>query len=147
MSKTRCLIHIVFATKRREMTIPEQHKRKLYAYIMGIVTNKGCHLLRINGIDNHIHMLIDLHPSVPLAVFVQTVKQWSSRWMKEMPEFRMFDGWGEGYYAVSVGIEGVESVKRYIINQETHHAVNAFDDEIQDLAQHSGLDWHEKELW
>lgn len=147
MSKTRCLIHIVFATKRREMTIPEQHKRRLYAYIMGTVANKGCHLLRINGIGNHIHMLIDLHPSVPLAGLVQTVKQWSSRWIKDMPEFSMFDGWGEGYYAVSVGIESVEAVKRYIINQEIHHAVKAFDDEIQDLAQHSGLDWHEKDLW
>ncbi|MDE7461123.1 MAG: IS200/IS605 family transposase [Paramuribaculum sp.] len=142
MSKTKCLIHIVFATKRREMAIPEATKRDLYHYILGIIRNKQCYLHRLGGIGNHIHMLIDLNPTVALADFVKTVKRQSSIWMKGDERFPGFDSWGEGYYAVSVGVEGLEACKRYIANQEVHHGVVEFMNEMEDMATQNGLRWY-----
>ncbi len=60
---------IVFGTKNREPTISETHCEELYKYIWGIIKNKKCHLYRINGIEDHIHIFSDLHPSVGLAEF------------------------------------------------------------------------------
>lgn len=142
MSKTRSIHHIVFATKRREMTIPEEHKRELYAYIFGILQNRKCFLLRMNGIGNHIHLLVDVHPTVALADLVKEIKQWSSRWLHDNPLFPYFDCWGEGYYAVSVGVDGIDACKRYIMNQESHHLGHDLLTEMEHMADCNGLSWY-----
>lgn len=144
MSKTRCLIHIVFATKRREMTITENHKRDLYAYIYGIMKNNDCFVHRINGMPDHVHILADLHPTVALADLVKDVKQFSHKWIKNNADkFPMFSRWGEGYYAASLGINDLDGCKRYIINQESHHGGCNLLEEMKQMALVSGLTWHE----
>ncbi|MGN0219609.1 MAG: IS200/IS605 family transposase, partial [Muribaculaceae bacterium] len=115
MSKTKSLHHIVFATKHRKPTIAEEHKRELYAYIFGILKNKKCFLLRMNGIADHIHMLIDIHPTVAIADLVKDLKQNSNRWMKENPKFSRFESWGEGYYAVSINASSGYRIKNVIL--------------------------------
>lgn len=142
MSKTRSIHHIVFATKRRESTIPEIYKRELYNYIMGILTNKKCHLLRMNGRPDHIHILVDIHPTVALADLVKTVKQSSGNWLRNHPHFSMFDKWAEGYYAVSVGVDGIEACRNYIVNQEIHHQDKTMIKEMEEIAKAYGLAWH-----
>lgn len=128
------------------MTITEQYKKELYAYIFGIVKNKNSYLHRINGIANHIHLLVDLHPTVALADFVRDIKQWSHKWLKENPNFPKFDSWGVGYYAVSIGVSDLNNCRDYIINQENHHKGRDLLLEMEWLALTSGLDWH-KDDW
>lgn len=144
MSKTRCLIHIVFATKRREMTITEEYKKDLYAYVVGIIRNKQCYVYRINGIPDHLHLLIDLHPMVALANLVKDIKQFSNKWLRDNPEkFPFFDRWGEGYYAVSVSADDMEDCCKYIINQEVHHRGCEMLNEMKEMATRYGLSWYE----
>lgn len=147
MSKTLSLHHIVFSTNRREMTITEEYKKELYMYILGIIRNRNCYLLRMNGIANHIHMLVDLHPSVALADLVKDIKQWSSRWLKGNPKFPKFDSWSEGYFAVSIGIDGVEACKSYIRNQEQHHLGFDLTSEIQQIAHDNGVAIHPDDMY
>ena len=146
MSKTRSLHHIVFATRQREMTITESAKKELYAYIFGMLRQRRCYLIRMNGIPNHIHMLVDVSPTISIASLVQEIKQGSSKWLKTNEKFPKFRGWGEGYYAVSVGVRDIASVKEYIMNQEVHHDINQFIDEIKLMAEANNLDWHEKDM-
>lgn len=146
MSKTFSLHHIVFATKRRESTIPSEHKKDLYAYIYGIVKNRKCNLFRINGMSDHVHILVDIHPSVSVAELVKEVKQWSSHWLKEDSRFPRFVGWGSGYYAVSLGVEGLESCRQYIIRQEEHHRGIDLQGEVRRIAEYNGLHWYVDEL-
>ena len=143
MSKTRCLIHIVFATKSRKRTIPEEHKRELYAYLYGILKNNKCFLHRMNGIPDHIHMLIDLHPMIALGDLIKELKLSSNKWMKQNPKFSDFECWGSGYYAVSVGVEGLDACKRYIIGQDVHHRGEDFMIEMEFMARRHGLTWYE----
>lgn len=133
MSHTRLLYHIVFATRERRPAITPRHKRELFAYILGIVNNKKCYLHRINGITEHIHMLVEIHPAIAVSDFVKTVKQATSIWLQHHEGFPMFDSWAEGYYSVTVSPNDVGSVRQYIINQETHHAVYNLDKEIEML--------------
>lgn len=142
MSKTKSLHHIVFATKRREFTIPEAHKKELYAYLFGILRNMKCHLLRMNGIGDHIHMLVDIHPTVALAVMMRELKQSSSKWLSANPKFPLFDCWGEGYYAVSIGVDQIEVCKDYIIHQEQHHLNCQLLEEMEEMAESNGMGWY-----
>lgn len=145
MSKTRCLHHIVFCTKRREMTIAESHKKELYAYIYGLIKNKNCFLHRINGIGNHIHILLDLHPSIALADLVKDIKNSSNQWMKYNDNFKNFKSWGEGYYAFSIGLSEKDNCIKYIINQENHHLKKDLLEEMEDFSKSYGVDWHHKD--
>ncbi len=146
MSKTRCIFHIVFATKNRERTIPEHSKKELYAYIFGIIKNQNCHLIRMNGVEDHIHILLDLHPTVSLSRCVQEIKQSSSYWLRQNRILPNFIGWGKGYYAVTLGIEALAACKQYIINQEIHHRGCSFIDEVEAFAKENGLDFYPDDL-
>lgn len=96
----------------------------------------------MNGVEDHIHMLVDIHPSVALAEMVKDVKQWSNHWLKQNPHFPHFYSWGEGYYAVSVGISEIEQCRNYIINQEQHHHGKDLMAEMEWMALTCGLTWY-----
>jgi REP element-mobilizing transposase RayT len=91
-SYRQLLYHIVFRTKDSRATLRQENVRDLYAYITGIIKNKNSKLYRINGVEDHIHMLTDIHPSISLADFMRDVKANSSLWMKESGKFPGFEG-------------------------------------------------------
>ena len=74
MSKVTAYYHIVFCTKRREMTIPLAYKEDLYRFIWKEIKDLKCDLIRIGGIQNHVHILLNLHPTVALATLMQNIK-------------------------------------------------------------------------
>ena len=121
MSYTQSIYHIVFRTKYGQDTIVEEHEKELYAYLYGIVKNKKSHLYRIGGMPNHIHMLVDLHPTIALSDFMKELKEKSSKWLKTQPNFPDFIGWAEGYAALSKKSSDVETVMNYIKGQKEHH--------------------------
>ena len=90
---------IIFGTKNRQLTIARDYDTELYKYIYGIIKNKNCKLYRINGIEDHIHIMSDLHPSICLSDYVKDIKVASSLWMKETGKFPLFEGWQDGYGA------------------------------------------------
>ena len=94
---TQLLFHVVFSTKNRQRTLPDGHRELLYRYIWGIHKNLNCHLYRIGGIDDHLHILTATATTLSLADYVKEVKTGSSRWLKEQAEFRRFEGWQDGY--------------------------------------------------
>lgn len=82
---------IVFGTKYRKPTVSDDNCEELYKYIWGIVKNNNSKLYRINGIEDHIHIFCDLHPSIALADFVKDIKVASSIWMKHSGLFPDFE--------------------------------------------------------
>ena len=96
MSAVTAIYHIVINTHRREMTLPLTSCDRLYRYIGSIVQNNLSTLYAINGIENHIHLLINLHPSVRLSDLVRDIKLATSQWMKQNKDaFPLFSGWGK----------------------------------------------------
>ena len=67
---TQIIYHIVFATKNRERVLDKSHREDLFRYIWGIVNNHNCHLFRLNGVEDHLHILTSVHPTVALADLV-----------------------------------------------------------------------------
>ena len=141
------LYHIVFRTKDSEKTINQQHSSDLYKYIWGIIKNKKCILFRINGMEDHIHILSDLHPSLALADYIRDIKVSSSKWMKESGLFPDFKGWGIKYCALTYSYNDRNMIINYIKNQQEHHKKESFQDEIKRLFMEQSIDLDEKWFW
>lgn len=137
MSKTKSLYHLVINTYRRKPTITFEHRRELYAYIHGILKENRCRTYRINGVEDHVHIFFDMHLTVALASLVQSIKQSTSRWLKN-PDFPEFSYWGKEYFAFTVSPSDAEAVIQYIKNQEIHHAKTSFEEELKDLLKENG---------
>lgn len=139
MSKVTALYHIVFCTKRREKTIPLEMADHLYRYIWSVIKARKCILYRIGGIDNHVHMLIDLNTSVALADLMRDIKSQSSGWMNSDSRFSQFKGWAREYFAATLSYKDKDPVIQYIIDQRIHHGVTDFGTEIERLCANENM--------
>ena len=146
MSFTQILYHIVFCTKERRPAIPNNKSSELYKYIWGNINNHDCHLYRINGMEEHIHLLTDLHPSIKLDDFVKSIKVSSSKWLKGNKDFPLFNGWADRYAAFTVSFRDKEKVIGYIKNQREHHKSVSFFDEYKKFLIDNGIEFNEKYL-
>ena len=137
---------VVFGTKNRKPSIVREHDEELYKYISGIIKNKNCKLYRINGIEDHIHIMSDLHPSICLADYIKEIKVASSLWMKENGKFPAFEGWQDGYGAFTYSVREKDMIINYIKNQKEHHRSESFHDEYKRLLIENGIEFDEKYL-
>ena len=133
------LYHLVFRTKNNLNTIKQDHVNELYAYITGIIKHKNSHLYRINGIENHVHILTDMHPSIAPADFLRDIKASSSFWMKSTKLFPSFTAWEEGYGSFTCSYRDVNMLIEYIKNQQEHHKTMTFEDEYLKLLLEAGI--------
>jgi putative transposase len=122
-------IQIVFAVKGRQSLIGQEWKDELYKYITGIVKNSNQKLLAINGVSNHIHILLNIKPNVALSDLVREIKANSSRFINEKRFAQGKFSWQEGFGAFSYSVSQLDDVIRYIQNQEEHHKETSFKDE------------------
>ena len=143
---TQILYHVVFSTKERIPALKEAQREKLFRYIWGIHQNLDCHLHRINGMEDHVHLLMSLHPSVSLAEYVLKVKTGSTRWVRKERVYQQFPGWQYGYGAFTLARHEKQAVIDYIKTQQEHHAQMGFVDEYKKLLADAGVAYDEKYL-
>jgi len=143
-SYRQLLYHLVFRTKGSLPSIKQESSDKLYAYITGIIKNKNSHLYRINGTENHVHILTDIHPSFSLADFMREMKVATSVWMKESGSFPLFDGWAEGYGAVSCSYIDTSLNPSYSAPSELSHILYSFTPGCTGGYSYSTTSWSEK---
>lgn len=135
------VVHVVFGTKDRRKTIPAEFQPKLWAYAARICKNLGILVHAIGGMEDHIHLLIQVPPALALARAVLTIKSNSSRWANK-EGYRL--AWQEGYGAFSVSASIAPAVIRYIQNQEAHHRKMPFDQEFLELLKRHGVQFDAK---
>jgi len=136
---TQLYYHIVFSTKKREPAFVGERREGLFRYIWGIVNNTKAHLYRINGVDDHIHLLTSIHPSVPLADFVKDIKVASSQWIGKERVFPRFSHWQDGYGAFTCSHNDKDAVIEYIKSQQEHHRKRTFAEELKEMLNAAGV--------
>ena len=141
------LYHIVFCTHDRKNTIPIDQQEALYKYIWGVITKRKCVLYRINGMENHIHILSDLHPTVALADFIKEIKTASNIWMKETGKYPKFTSWAEGSCALTYAYRDKDMIVNYIKNQKEHHKKASFEDEYRALLKEFRVEVDERYIF
>jgi len=144
---TQILYQIVFSTKNREKVLTEENHPKLFNYIWGIIKNQKSHLYRINGVEDHIHILTYLHPSVALSDLVKDIKVSSSKMIKEEKLFPKFSSWQVGYGAFTYSIDAKENLIKYIATQKEHHKKMSFEEEYKSLLKEFDVEFDEKYLF
>ena len=131
-------VHVIFSTKERKECLSDDFQPKLWAYMAGIAHNQGFEAMIIGGVRDHVHALLVLPPTLPLAKAVQFLKGSSSKWINETSgEF----AWQEGYGAFSVSASQTAEVVRYIQNQRTHHEMKSFEQEFVEFLNRFGVSY------
>jgi putative transposase len=143
---TQILYQIVFSTKNHESTLTSTSRPELFKYISGILKNKQCHLYRINGVEDHLHIITHLHPTISLASLVKDIKIASSEHIRKTELFTNFQGWQDGYGAFTYSIKEKDRLIEYVKNQEEHHKIKSFKEEYIELLKEHGVEYDEKYL-
>jgi REP element-mobilizing transposase RayT len=129
----------VIRTKYSKRVLPNEHSEELYRYIWGFINNKKCHLYRINGMPDHIHILTSLHPTLSMSAFMKDLKVSTSIWLKKSGKFPDFEAWGEKYAAFSCSFSDKNTRIEYIKNQREHHKTVSFREEYRKLIEEAGI--------
>jgi REP element-mobilizing transposase RayT len=139
--------HAVFSTKNRERWISPEIEERVWAYLGGIARQNQITPLLIGGVDDHIHMLFRIPPTMTVSEALKRIKGGSSGWIKEQfPGLRNF-GWQDGYAAFSVSKSQIGEVEDYIRNQREHHRVKTFQQEYREFLDKHEIDYDERYLW
>ncbi len=144
---TQLYFHIVFAVKGRKNHISNKWKDELYKYITGIVTNKNQKLMIINGMPDHIHLLIGTKPNCTLSDLVRDIKANSSKWINQKQLIKGKFEWQTGFGAFTVSQSGVNHVVDYIKNQEKHHRKKSFREEYIDVLNAYEIDFNSEYIF
>lgn len=142
---TNLLAHLVFSTKDRALLIGDDVRPRLHAYMGGIIRELKCAPLIVNGMADHIHLLIGLSPVASVSEVLRVLKSNSSRWMHET--YRKPFAWQSGYGAFSVSRSNLEAVREYIARQEEHHRRMDFKEEFISLLRKHGVEFDERFIW
>ena len=134
-------IHVIFSTKERKKCLSDDFQPKLWAYMAGIAHNQGFEAMIIGGVRDHVHALLVLPPTLPLAKAVQFLKGSSSHWINEVRACDEQFAWQEGYAAFSVSASQTTEVVRYIQNQRTHHEKKSFEVEFVEFLKKYGVSY------
>jgi REP element-mobilizing transposase RayT len=144
---TQITIHLIFAVKNRENLLKKTIRPELFKYMTGIVTNKNNKLLAINGVADHVHLLIGLSPTTALSDLVRDIKNNSSKFINQRELVSGNFRWQTGYGAFSYSRSQRPNVIKYIENQEEHHKVKTFREEYLEVLQKFDVEYDSEYLF
>jgi len=137
-------VQFVFAVKYRKAVLHKSWRDELYKYITEIITANSHKLIVINGVEDHIHILVGLRPSQSISELLKIIKQSSSLWINKKQFLNTRFEWQNGYGAFSYSKSHLDRVIRYINNQERHHHKKSFIDEYLEYLQKFEIEHDEK---
>ncbi len=144
---SKIYIHAVFAVKGRENIISKTWKEELYKYICGIVNGNKQKVYAINGMPDHIHILLSIKPDVSLSDLMKDIKANSSKWINSKGFIKGTFRWQEGFGAFSVSESQLDKVINYIDLQEEHHAKKTFTQEYIDFLESYRVEYDTKYIF
>lgn len=148
MANTYCriLIHAIWSTKNREPSIRQKIDTQLWAYLAGICAKHDSQAIRIGGIENHVHGLIELSKNITIPTIIKELKASSTKWMNQENRTQGRFAWQDGYAAFSVSPSKIAEVIAYIENQREHHRHVGFEEEYRGFMKRHELEYDEKYL-
>ncbi len=139
--------HIIFSTKNRERWLTPDVEPRIWAYLGGLAREHRCVPLKIGGVEDHVHLVVSVPPSVALSKVLQLLKGSSSKWIHDTFPSLGGCGWQDGYSAFTVSKSNLTGVMRYVAGQREHHRKNTFQEEFRALLDRHGVEYDERYLW
>ena len=141
------ILHLVFSTKGRKPWIQPDIEEELYQYISGVCRNLDSPVIKINGVEDHIHVLLQLGKTIPMSKLISEMKSSSSQWIKTKDHRYHNFSWQAGYGGFSVSRPSLDGAKTYLSRQKEHHKKVSFKEELLAMLQRAGISYNEKYLW
>jgi putative transposase len=139
--------HIVFSTRNRERWLRPEIEEDMWRYLGGICRAHDVKALQVGGVDDHVHLLIGMPPTVAVSDFVKRIKGESSKWLSREKKDMTGFTWQDGYGAFTVGKSQISDTIRYIQNQREHHRKVTFEDEYRKFLHVHGITAEEKYIF
>lgn len=140
-------VQLIFAVRNRKRLIDESWEEALHKYITGIIQQKNQTLIAINGVEDHIHILINMKPTCCLSDLVREIKKSSTKYINENKYSSEPFHWQEGFGVFSYNANQVEMIKNYIFRQKEHHSQTSFKSEYIGLLEEFEVEYKEEYLF
>jgi len=144
---TQLYIHFVFAVQNRLSLIHKDWQTSLYKYMNGIIEQQGHKPFSINGMPDHVHILVSMNPTQALSDLMYHVKRSSSLWINENKLAKKKFSWQEGFGAFSYGKSQIPTIINYIENQQKHHMKETFIDEYLTFLREYQIEFDDKYIF
>ena len=136
-------IQCVFAVKGRENLLLKPWRDEVFKYMAGTMKGKNQKPIIVNGVEDHVHVFVGIKPVMNISELVRDIKNNSTNFINEQKFLKGKFSWQEGYGAFSYAHSQIESVYKYIANQEEHHKKKTFKDEYLDYLQKFEVEYNE----
>lgn len=141
---TQLYVQFVFAVQNRISLIGPEWEEELYKYVTGIIQNYKHKMIAINGVPDHLHVFVGLHPNQSISDLMRITKGEASEWINSRKFVKGKFSWQEGYGAFSYGRSQVDQVYHYVMNQKKHHEERTFLEEYTELLKKFAVDYDER---
>lgn len=141
---TQCYFHLVFAVKHRQALIKRAWKDELEKYITGIVQNHGHKMLAVGCMPDHVHIFIGYKITHLIPDLVEEIKTSTNAWIDENRLSQSKFDWQKGYGAFTHARSQLDTVVRYVLNQEQHHRQKTFRKEYLEMLRRNEIDFKEE---
>jgi putative transposase len=145
-SLSKLYVHITFHVKRESARMRKEERASLFAYMGSVLNSIECTPIKINGVDDHVHILCVLSKNIALSKLVEDVKRHSSRWIKTLAPYYKTFAWQGGYGGFSVSPSMISKTSQYIENQEEHHKKVTYREECISFFKAYGIEFDLKFL-
>jgi REP element-mobilizing transposase RayT len=140
-------LHFVFAVQNRLSLIKKSWQNELYNYIIAIISNQGHKVYAINGMADHLHILISMNPIQSPSKLMYEVKRSSSLWINNKKRTTGKFAWQEGFGTFSYGKSQLPDIITYIEQQEKHHKTRSFRKEYLEFLKRFEIDYDERYIF
>jgi putative transposase len=140
-------VHSVFAVKFRNAIIGNAWKKDFFSVIGNLLNETGCKTYIVNGVEDHVHCLFGLNPAISISDVMRSVKAKSSKWVNESARLQNRFEWQKGFGAFSYSHSQIDTIFKYIQNQEEHHKKRSFSDEYLELLTKFEVEHNKKYLF
>jgi len=122
-------------------------RERIYEYMGGVIRGQNGHLLEVGGVDDHVHLLVNIPPTECVSNFIRDLKSSTSKWVSESDLVKQDFRWQKGYGAFTVSFSQIESVRSYIQNQEEHHRELSFKEEYRMILKRHQIEFEDRFLF
>ena len=144
---TQLFVHYVFAVQNRLFLIHDNFKNDLYRYMNGIIVQHGHKLYIVNGMNDHLHMLVSMSPRQAPSDLMYHIKRSSSLWLNEKKLVPGRFSWQEGFGAFSIGKSQVSGLVKYIEEQQEHHKKVSFREEYLEFLKENDIEFDKRYIF
>ena len=147
-SYRQSIYQLVFGTKYRQKTLTKKADRdRLWAYMAQTLRQMNCLVYDVNGVEDHVHLLFSLHPTVAMSNLIRDVKTSSNKFIKASLDLPKFDRWQRGYGYFTYAPEALPNLKAYVARQEQHHGLVSFEKEYVEMLEKHEIEYDERYLF